>query len=124
MDALQEVLKSLIFLQQKMFMGESLTREQIEYGFKSLTYGGSHFVAYVPSKQQNYNKWPDKLIHVIDNNKSENLATKEVVVAGQTMKLAIKIGGIKIKTSSRGTHFFIDHTILHVWRQPPSQEQS
>ena len=123
-DALQEVLKSLIFLQQKMFMGESLTRDKIDYGFKLLTYGGSHFVCFIPSKQlqqQHYNKWSDRLIHVVDGNKSEYLPAKNIFTPGATLKLAIKFGGIKIKTGPRGTHFFIDHTILHVWKQSQSQ---
>jgi hypothetical protein len=116
MGALQEVLKSVIFLQQKLFIDENLTKEQIEFGLKSLTYG-SRFAVYIPSfiKTTTYNKWTNRGIHVIDGSLSEWRSERDIFKEGAEMRLAIKFGGIKIKKSPRGVNFFIDHQILNVW---------
>jgi hypothetical protein len=114
--AMQEVLKSVIFLQQKLFMDEGLTKDQIESGFKLLSYG-SRFSVYIPSfiKSTAYNKWVNKGIHVIDGNKSEWRSERDIFKEGTEMRLAIKFGGIKIKRSLRGVNFFMDHQIVNVW---------
>lgn len=114
MSALQEVLKSVIFLQQKLFITEQLTRDQIDFGFKMLTYGGK-FTIYIPSANV-YNKWASRGVHVYDASGEAWLAERDVFKAGTEMRLAIKFGGIKIKNSPRGLNFFIDHQILHVWK--------
>jgi hypothetical protein len=115
-NGLQDVLKSVIFLQQRLFFDESLSKDQIESGFKVLSYG-SRFVVYIPSfiKTVNYNKWTNRGIHVIDRNVSEWRSERDIFKEGTEMRLAIKLGGIKIKKSPRGTNFFIDHQILNVW---------
>jgi hypothetical protein len=120
--AMQEVLKSVIFLQQKLFFNENLTREQIDYGFKLLSYGNK-FVCYIPSfiktqhNMSSYNKWGDnKTMHVIDGDKSEHMALKDIFIPNTHIRIALKLGGIKIKSNSRGVNFFIDHNILHIWK--------
>lgn len=116
MNAMQEVLKSVIFLQQKLFLNENLTRDQIELGFKVLSYG-TKFAIYIPSfiKSTNYNKWTNRGMHVIDNSGSEWRFEQDIFKEGAEMRLAIKLGGIKIKKSPRGINFFIDHQILNIW---------
>jgi hypothetical protein len=116
MIALQDVLKSVIFSQQKLFLDENLSKDQIEMGFRVLSYG-CKFTMYIPSfiKSSNYNKWTNKGIHVIDNSISEWRSERDIFKVGSEMRLAIKLGGVKIKKSPRGTNFFIDHQILNVW---------
>ncbi len=116
MGALQEVLKSVIFSQQRLFFHDNLSKDQIESGFKVLSYG-SRFTVHIPSfiKTTIYNKWIHRGIHVINNNTAEWLSERDIFKEGAEMRLAIKLGGIKIKKSPRGTNFFIDHQILNVW---------
>jgi hypothetical protein len=114
MSALQEVLKSVIFLQQKLFIGDQLSKDQIDYGFKMLTYGGK-CTLYIPSSAA-YNKWGNKGFHVYDEKGEWWQSERDVFKEGVEMRLAIKLGGIKIKNSPRGVNFFIDHQILHVWK--------
>ncbi len=114
--ALQEVLKSVIFLQQKLFLDENLSRDQVEFGLKALSYG-SRFAVCIPSfiKSSPYNKWINKGIHVIDGSASEWRSERDVFKEGVEMRLAIRFGGIKIKKSARGMNFFIDHQVINVW---------
>ena len=116
MTALQDILKSVIFSQQKMFLNDNLTKDQIEFGFKALSYG-SRFAVYIPSfiKSTTYNKWTNRGIHVIDGKSSEWHSDSDTFKEGAEMRMAIKLGGIKIKKSPRGVNFFIDHQILNVW---------
>lgn len=115
-NAMQEVLKSVIFLQQKLFLDDNLSKDQIEMGFKVLSYG-SRFTIYIPSfiKSTNYNKWINRGIHVVDGSTSEWRSENDIFKEGTEMRLAIKLGGIKIKKSPRGINFFIDHQILNIW---------
>jgi hypothetical protein len=123
MSALQEVLKSVIFLQQKLFINEQLTRDQIDYGFKMLTYG-SKFTLYIPSANL-YNKWVNRGIHAyeIDGLSDGWLSERDVFKVGAEMRLAIKFGGIKIKNSPRGINFFMDHQIVHVWKIKANEDE-
>jgi hypothetical protein len=116
MQALQDILKTFIFQQQKLFQSDNLTKDQIEYGFKLLIYGG-RFVCYIPTSSA-YNKWTNKGVHVYKDGSAsgEWQPEKNIFKEGEEMRLAIKLGGIKIKQNQRGTNFFIDHQILHVWK--------
>jgi hypothetical protein len=115
MSALQDILKSFIFQQQKLFLSDQLTKDQIDYGLKILVYGGK-FTCYIPSSTI-YNKWiHHKGVHVYKNGSEEWMAEKDLFKEGDEMRLAIKMGGIKIKQNPRGVNFFIDHQILHAWK--------
>ena len=110
--ALQEIIKAVLFMQQGLFNKESITREEIDRGFKCLYYG-SKFICYLPSFIRNSG------IRVIGTDgRAGYLSARSVFMPGQYMRLGLKLGGIKVR-GGNGTGplaFFIDHQIMHVWK--------
>ena len=110
-SALQEVIKAVLFMQQGLFCKDRLTREEIERGFKCLSYNGK-FICYVPS----FIRSSGMRVVGVDGSLSY-LPPREIFVAGRVLRLGVKLGGIKVRggRDGGGMAFFIDHQIMHIW---------